>query len=272
MMPPDETRRAARGLFAGHAQWKFADSICRGLVPGRVFVDDAMRPRAAIAVLERFGIGCAAGDADRAPALLDALRDWHPWYALLDPPPAWHPLLAGWSPGSFAAVRYAFDAGPEGFDRARLAAMATPPDGTRLCRYDAALVAQSLAKAWSEDQTGAFLSADDFLARGLGWALVDAQGVLLAGCASFCRHRDGYEIQVDTDPAHRGKGYAACVCAAFLLDAVQQGARPHWDAANAISMRLALRLGYRLDRAYPACMLVSPGADAEAVRRSVIGD
>jgi RimJ/RimL family protein N-acetyltransferase len=77
-------------------------------------------------------------------------------------------------------------------------------------------------------------------------------GDLVSGCSSFCRHADGYEIQVDTREDRRRRGYATCVSAAFVLRCLDLGLTPHWDAANAESLRLAERLGFVLERAYPA--------------------
>lgn len=248
-----------------------AASACRGLVPCRAFADNREAPTAAVLVLQRFGIGFVAGDARHAPSLLDALRGWHPWYEIADPPDAWHPQLCAWSPKSHATVRYAFDNDPARFDPVRLAALSAAPDGCQILPYDCDLLAQALAEGWSEDQLGAFSSPEDFLCNGFGVVLL-REGKILAGCSSFCRHSDGYEIQVDTHPEHRGKGYATAVSAAFILAVLRRGMRPYWDAANATSMRLAQKLGFVFQRAFPAWVLITAQTDAQEVAKKVIGD
>lgn len=247
-----------------------AQSCCRGLVPCRAFADHAEHPTAGVVALSRFGIGCVAGDASHAHELLEALRGWHPWYHFTDPPQGWHPALAAWSKQGYAFSRYAFTNDPGGHDKERLRQLAIAPEGCEMRLYDRAIAEQALAAEWSEDQLGGFESVDAFLEKGLGVALL-RDGQLVAGCASFCRHQDGYEIQVDTREDHRGKGYAACVSAAFMLEALSRGMTPYWDAANASSLRLALKLGYALDRAYTAWMLVASKENPDAIAQKVIG-
>lgn len=257
-------------LFSRRPAHQVAVSACQGLVPCRAFADDPQQPSAAVLSLRRFGIAFAAGDLAHAHALLEALRGWHPWYEINDPPAAWHPALADWSRKSYATPRYAFDNDPAAFDLAALRAYATPAPGCEILPYDAPLLAQALAADWSEDQLGAFATPDDFLRHGIGMALV-RDGELLAGCASFCRHADGYEIQVDTHPQARGKGYATAVSAAFLLRALQAGKKPCWDAANAVSLRLAQKLGFVFRQVYVSWMLIAPGTSAQAAADKAIG-
>ncbi len=258
-------------LFSGSPYHKIARSACLGLVPCRAFADSAVTPSAAVLSLARFGIAFAAGDAAHAPALLDALRGGHPWYEIADPPAAWHPALADSFPETYATIRYGFSEDPAAFDRDALRALAVPPEGCELRPLDHALIDQALLMEWSEDQIGAFTSTGAFLRDGLGVALV-RDGALVAGCASFCAHPDGYEVQIDTHPDHRKKGYAACVGAAFLLESLARGKVPCWDAANRASLRLARKLGFRLASAYTAWMLISGNTTAEAVEKRVIGE
>lgn len=257
-------------LFSADASNHLARSCCLGLVPCRAFADSATHPTAAVISLRPFGITCAAGDAGHAVALLDKLKGWHPWYELAEPPRAWYPALTAWSAQGYATVRYRFESDPAAFDVARLRALAVPPEGYQVRAYDADLVAQALASPWSEDQIGAFTSPEAFLRDGLGMA-VTRDNRLVAGCASFCRHADGFEVQVDTHPEARGKGLATCASAAFILACLRRGQFPYWDAANAKSLRLAEKLGYRFDCAYPAWMLIAPGEDGDAIAQKVIG-
>ena len=260
--------RALLPLFANphHA---IAVSCLEGRTACRVFADEADHPSAALVVLERFGIGFAAGQAQAAEALLGSLHGWHRWYEIIDPPPDWYPALAAWSKKSHATVRYAMEA-DAALPMETLRRLATPPEGCALRPYDEALLQDALAEPWSEDQMGVFLTVDDFMARGMSVALT-RDGALLAGCVGFLRHKDGYEIQIDTHPDHRGKGYATCVGAAFLLEMAARGMKPYWDAANPASFRLAEKLGFRFQRAYPAWLLIEPNEPADDVAKRVIG-
>lgn len=262
--------RLALPLFLKSPRHMIARSCCMGLTPCRVFADDVASPTAAVLVLKRFGIGFAAGDAAHAGALLAGLNGWHTWYEINDPPADWHPALAAWSRQSQATVRYGFRDDPAQFDKNRLRALATPPPGCTLARYDRALLDEALLEKWSEDQIGAFEAPQDFLRDGIGIALI-REGRLVSGCASFCRHPDGFEIQVDTHPEARGKGYAACVCAAFMLEVLAQGRVPYWDAANPVSLRLAQKLGFAFDAAYTAWLLISDETAPETVIQTAVG-
>lgn len=263
--------RAALPLFAARETHKIAVSCCQGLIDARCFADRLEQPTAAVVVIRRFGIAFAAGDARHATTLLNALHGWHAWYEISDPPDDWQPALAAWSKKSHGTVRYGFSNKPATFDTARLHALAQVPAGMSLRPFDRALLEQALAADWSEDQTGSFLSVDDFLAHGFGMALVRDDGALIAGCSSFCRHDDGYEIQVDTHPDERGHGYATCVCAAFILNLLDRNLNVYWDAANATSLRLAEKLGFVFERAFVAWVLISEQTTPEAVAEKAIG-
>lgn len=262
---------AALPLFADKETLHIARSCCGGLVPCRIFADDAARPTAAVIFLRRFGIAFAAGDSRHALPLLACLRGFHPWYLVFDAPEGWHPALAAFSPQSHAVTRYAFDTSPGQFDLEALRRMAAPPEGCEILPYDKALLDQSLAAPWSEDQMGAFETPEAFLRDGFGLALV-RDGEILSGCASFCRHADGYEIQVDTRPDMQGRGYAVTISAAFILACLSQGKAACWDAANRKSMRLAQKLGYAFMRAYTGWLLIPEGTNAAEARMQAVGE
>lgn len=243
-------------LFERSPHHHIARAACQGLIPCRAYADRADSPKAAILVIKRFGVGFVAGNADNADALLNALRNWHPEYDLFDPPPSWHPALAHWSLKSYGMIRYGtcFDNADDTLTK--LQAMLRPPEGCHLRLYDRSLLEQALSMEWSQDQVGTFASIDDFLSKGFGFALV-REGALLSGCSCFCRHPDGYEIQVDTHPDAKRKGYATCVSAAFILETLARGKIPYWDAANHASLKLAQKLGFRLTCGFVAWKLIA---------------
>ncbi len=241
-------------LFERSPHHHIARSACLGLVPCRAFVDSMDSPTAAMLVLKRFGVGFVAGDARHAESFLSALQGWHPDYDIFDPPLSWHPALNGWSRESYGMIRYGTSFDWHGIDLLRLRAIARPPEGCYIQRYDQPLLEQALSMVWSQDHIGAFLSIGDFLSAGFGFALV-REGTLLSGCSCFCNHPDGYEIQVDTHPDAQQKGYAACVSAAFLLETFARGKIPYWDAGNMPSLKLAQKLGFQLTCGFVAWKL-----------------
>lgn len=265
-----EQKINALPLFEAAETHQIARSCCRGLAPGRVLADRAENPAAAVITLQRFGIAFAAGDARHAAVLLEALRGFHPWYEVNEPPEDWQPALAAWSRESHATVRYAFEPAMNAFDREALAKLAVPADGYRLVPYDAQLLRTAAQSAWSEDQMGTFMSPESFVSDGMGFAMLEGDR-LVSGCTSFCRHPDGFEIQVDTHPEYRGKGFATTVSAAFILRCLELGQKPYWDAANIRSMRLAQRLGFVFRSGYVAWLLISPSTTPQDVAEKAVG-
>lgn len=258
-------------LFMNNANHSIAKSCCMGLCACHAYVDRVDRPTAAVLVLDRLGIGFVTGDTEHAEALLEAIKGMHPWFEIFDAPTSWHRYLACWSKDSFASLRYALQSSWKSFRSTNLHKMARVPDGCILVPYNHDLLREASCAEWSEDQIGAFQSEKEFLGRGFGLALI-RNGELVAGCTTFCRHHDGYEVQVDTRPDMRGKGYATCVAASFILQCISLGQIPYWDAANIGSLQLALKLGYTFMGSYLTWMLITEEMPAEDVIRKVIGE
>ena len=85
----------------------------------------------------------------------------------------------------------------------------------------------------------------DFVESGLGFCIKHVDKVISIA-STYTPYTNKFEIQVDTidDPTHRRKGLATAVCAALMVYALENNVVPHWDAANDISVQLALKLGY----------------------------
>lgn len=105
-----------------------------------------------------------------------------------------------------------------------------------------------------EDIIGSFESYEDLMDKGVSFGLFE-DGKLAAICSSFSRLSDGIEIEIDTKPEFRKKGYASIVAASALKYCLENGLVPHWDAANDISCCLAKKLGYTLDYEYDTLVL-----------------
>ncbi|MBR2672448.1 MAG: GNAT family N-acetyltransferase, partial [Oscillospiraceae bacterium] len=55
----------------------------------------------------------------------------------------------------------------------------------------------------------------------------------------------------------RRKGLALASCAALILDCLDEGLYPSWDAQNMNSVHLAEKLGYEFDHEYAAYEVAS---------------
>lgn len=146
--------------------------------------------------------------------------------------------------------RYAFYKDPSGFCRRTLREFVDAlPAEYRICRFDEALYQMALSEEWSRDFCSNFLSAKDYLVHGVGFGIL-YNGKLVSGASSYSWYEGGIEIEIDTHPDFRQKGLAIACAAALILDCLERGIYPSWDAANLVSRHLAERLGYRFSHEY----------------------
>lgn len=171
---------------------------------------------------------------------------------IIPPDDGWSRLI-GEVHGERAALleRYAFHR-PAPFDRAALQDMARRlPEGFAIKQIDAGLYAALMAEGWSRDLCAQFGGAEDYLRRGLGYAVI-ADGRPVCGASSYTIYDGGLEIEIDTRPEFRRRGLALACAARLITAALDRGIYPNWDAANPGSKALAGKLGYRFSHAYPA--------------------
>ena len=95
----------------------------------------------------------------------------------------------------------------------------------------------------TEDQLFGFDSPEQFIDSGIGYCALDGEKmVCIAASGAVCAK--GIEIQVNTSRKYQGQGLATSVSAALILECLQLGIDPNWDAATEKSAGLAKKLGY----------------------------
>ena len=231
---------SAAPLFAG---WKktMVRSCLQGHM-GTVVTDGRTPPESALCAVGDFCFLAGRPDPELArqadrPILIPRTPDWEPV------------IRSVFGEKASPFPRYAMD-GPEAFDRERLAAYAAAlPEGYALSPILPQHYPVLMGQAWSKDLCGNFRDGDDFVRRGLG-VIVLLEGVPVAGASSYtiC---DG----IDTRPDQRRKGLALSCGARLILDCLDRGLVPSWDAHNLPSVALAEKLGYRLHAPYRAYLL-----------------
>lgn len=104
-----------------------------------------------------------------------------------------------------------------------------------------------------------FGSPEEFIDKGFGFC-IKHQGKVVSMASTFTPFIDEFEVEVRTENSaeYRQKGLATIVCSALILHAFERGFVPHWDAANAISVKLALKLGYSNPYPWEAFYLKKP--------------
>lgn len=104
---------------------------------------------------------------------------------------------------------------------------------------------------WANDLVSQFKDYDTYKALGLG-VVVLKDGELVAGASSYSRYEGGIEIEIDTRQDHRRKGLAYACGAKLILECLDRGLYPSWDAQNKWSVALAEKLGYHFSHEYTA--------------------
>ncbi len=102
----------------------------------------------------------------------------------------------------------------------------------------------------SQDLLCKFFTAADFIQQGAGFCLLDNGKIIGFAAANYPIRNQVLEVYIrvdyNDDPRHRQKGLGTQLAVALLEDCLEHGLEPHWDAANDISVRMALKLGYTL--------------------------
>lgn len=99
-----------------------------------------------------------------------------------------------------------------------------------------------------------FDSMDDFVARGIGFCLMDKGSVVGIAYSSLVCSK-GIEVSIFVLPDYRRKGAATALACRLLKYCLENGLDPHWDAANIESCKLAEKLGYIFTETYEAYFL-----------------
>ncbi|MGI5884643.1 MAG: GNAT family N-acetyltransferase [Candidatus Spyradocola sp.] len=256
-------RAAARPLFAGWEE-TLIESCLDGSM-GEILADDAAAPRLAAAQLGDFGF--LAGDA-QDPAAEDLVRAVlahapHGYVLAVPQSEAWAGCIQRACPQGWQRLpRYATKKDPSAFDRGHLEALAAAcPAPAVLEPLGPEAYARTRAEEWSRDLTAMYADYEAFAAQSLGVVAV-RNGEIVAGASGYSRYRGGIEIQIDTRSDCRRQGLAAACAARLLLNCLDRGLYPSWDAANLASLSLAEKLGYSFSHAYAAYLLVPPGRKA----------
>ena len=154
-------------------------------------------------------------------------------------------------PGQQRVVtRYALKKDEHHFDLEKLRGyMQAVPKGVRIRRIDERLYHLVMKEEWSRDLCSNFDTARHFLEYAFGYVALKGRE-LIAGCSCYGVSEGTMEIEVDTRKDWRRKGLALACSSAFVLECLEKGLTPNWDAVNLQSVGLAEKLGYVFDGEY----------------------
>jgi RimJ/RimL family protein N-acetyltransferase len=92
-------------------------------------------------------------------------------------------------------------------------------------------------------------SLDDYLARSFGFGVKHGERYV-SGCSAFAAGGGKAEIDIQTQPEFRRRGFALAAAAAFIEFCLEHEIEPCWDAHNEPSVQLATKLGFVRPRPY----------------------
>ena len=237
---------------------------CLQGVMGEIFVTeetDGEKIKSAVAVLGAFAF--FEGEPSRELVLYkpESYRD--DFVIMVPQNLTWGALIEECYPECNKKVeRYALKKEPDVFDKVKLRKIVDAlPEGYELKVLDETTFEETKREVWCCDWTAQYPDWETYQKQGLGVVILK-DGQLVSGASSYTTYKDGIEIQVDTKEEYRRKGLAEICSAKLILECLERGLYPSWDAQNKGSLALAEKLGYHYSHTYTAYEVYSYGKGA----------
>lgn len=149
-------------------------------------------------------------------------------------------------------TRYAIKKETDIFDVEKLKQVVfSLPDGYDLKIMEETEYKMCRENGWANDLVSNYKDYTTYKNLGMGIAVLK-DGELVAGASSYSTYDKGIEIEIDTREDHRRKGLAYVCGAKLILECLEKGIYPSWDAQNKWSVALAQKLGYHFSHEYVA--------------------
>ncbi len=218
---------------------------CLQKVMGDIFVTDIDNPSSAMAFVGCFAFYAGIPDKELVINKPDG-------FVIMTPQnEEWGKLIEECFPDCKKVTRYAIKKNTC-FDRAYLQKLLEQlPAVYEKRKIDEDIYDMCLLDPVTRDFVSSFGSKEKYLKLGRGMVIIK-DGRIVSGASSYTRYQEGIEIEVDTIEEERRKGLATVVCAALILQCLDEGLYPSWDAQNMNSVRLAKKLGYEYAHEYVA--------------------
>lgn len=224
---------------------------CLQGVMGNIYADNEDAPISAMAMLGDFAF--LAGEANGELALYKPETCKQDFMIMVPRSEAWAQMLeACYGEQAKKVTRYAIKKEGDVFDKEALKkAVAMLSDGYKLQMINKEIFLKCRELPWSRDLVSQYADYETYHRLGLGVvALKDGEPV--AGASSYASYNGGIEIEIDTREDERRKGLAYACGAKLILECLERGLYPSWDAQNKGSVALAEKLGYHFDHEYTA--------------------
>ncbi|MFX0117919.1 MAG: GNAT family N-acetyltransferase [Promethearchaeota archaeon] len=123
------------------------------------------------------------------------------------------------------------------------------PEGFEIKKVDVEVVkrilSQNLADHWV-NVINYLGGPERFVEEGVGFCIQEGEKIIsiVIGFKASMPITKSVELDIVTHPDYRGRGFATLVSAKLIEYLLKKGIEPHWDAANPLSSKLALKLGF----------------------------
>lgn len=216
---------------------------CLQKVMGKIYVTELENPKSAFAYVGCFGFYAGVPEKELVLNKPDG-------FVIMTPQnEAWEHLIEECFPKAKRSTRYAIKKNTIFNEKELRKNVSMLPDGYELKKIDADIYEQCLNSPFTADFVSSFEGKEQYLSLGRGM-VITKDNIIVSGASSYTRYPEGIEIEVDTVPDERRKHLATIVCSALILNCIEEGLYPSWDAQNMNSVRLAEKLGYEYDHEY----------------------
>lgn len=224
---------------------------CLQNIMGNIYVDSLEKPLSAMAILADF---CFLTGKPNEELVLYKPEGHDSDFIIMVPQNArWEELIVkAYGSKAKKITRYAIKKEPNVFDRKKLEEVVSslsPEYSLKMIDEDIFNLCKE--NDWSRDFVSQYKDYEMYNKLGLG-VVVLKDGEPISGASSYTSYKDGIEIEIDTEEGYRRRGLASVCGAKLILECLDRGLYPSWDAANKWSVALAEKLGYHFDHEYTA--------------------
>lgn len=216
---------------------------------GMAFVDDVQDPKSAQIIVGDFCFFAGIPNIE----LVKNIPDYYNFQSILMIPDSeeWGNLIdLEYEENYHRFTRYAFKKEKEVFNKESLKSFVDKlPTEYRLQKISKDIFDNVKREQWSKDLCSQFSSYQQYEKLGIGFVVMD-KSEIVCGASSYTVYDGGIEIEIDTKEEYRRKGLATACASRLILECIDRGIYPSWDAANKKSASLAEKLGYKFENEY----------------------
>ncbi|GFZ31734.1 zwittermicin A resistance protein ZmaR [Clostridium zeae] len=163
----------------------------------------------------------------------------------------WIDVIAKYFPNNHRKFsRYSIKTEPKVFNKAKLNSYVRAIESKfNIVNIDKTNYNKVLADDFMADCCSNYSSLEDFTENGLGYLII-YEDEIISAASSYGYCKGSIEITIGTKEEYRQKGLALACASKLILNCLDRGIYPRWDAANLESVALAEKLGYHFDKEY----------------------